>query len=85
MAEKFRVNCSLRDCSAVYGDVRSMLARAEMMNDLGKRFFTNATFSINEDADFRRRNLAGYVDGMIKQCRCADDSEAGFYLLSLLW
>ncbi len=59
MAEKFRVDCSLRNCSAVHGNVLLMLTCAELVDNLGEELLARTALSGDKHGEVNRSHPDG--------------------------
>jgi len=67
MTEQFRVDGTLRDSSAVYSDVRTVLTGRQLMYDLRKHLLANTTFTCDKHCQVGRGNLCSDIDGTVQQ------------------
>src|SRR5690606_1904092 len=59
----------------------SVLAWAQVVDDLGKGLFAASTFACNKHRHVRRRHLHGYPNRVVQQRRVADNAEPKLYTL----
>ena len=81
MAEKLRVDSSLRDSPAVDSDILPMLTLAVLVNDLGKSLLADATLTRDQDGKIRGGHLERHVYRPVQSGIIAYNPETLLYLL----
>ena len=81
MAEKFRINGTFRNRSAVDGNVRPVLPAAKLVDDLRKTFLTNTALSRHQYGKVGRSHLHGYIYRAVQSLGIADDAEPQLHAL----
>ena len=81
MPEKFRVDGAFGDGTAVDGEIRSVLASGEGVNNLREMLFADTRFPCYKDAKVGLCHLQGNLYTTIEQRTVADNAEPLFDML----
>ena len=75
MPEKFRVDCSLGDSTAVYGDILPVLPPAVLVDNLREAFLTHTTLPGNQHRQIGRSYLNGNINGTHQRLIITDNTK----------
>ena len=78
MSEQLGVDSAFRDCSAVYGDVLAVLARAVGMDNLREKLLSGAAFAVDKHRQVDRRHLQSASHSRHQGWGVSDDSKSLF-------
>ena len=81
MAEQLGINGSFRNSTTVNGNVRSVFATTELMNNLRKTFLTDTTFPRDKYGQIRRCHLHGYINGPVQFFGVTDNAKPELHTL----
>ena len=78
VAEELGIDGALRDGPAVHGDVRAVLPRAVVVDDLGQGLLSRARLPADQHRDVGRSHAHRRGEGALQTGAAAHDAEPGF-------